>query len=404
MKYLIILGDGMADEPIAELGGMTPLEAADTPSFDRLARQSRMGLLNTVPDGFEPGSEIAHLSLLGYDVPGVFEGRGSLEAASMGIDIEQGEMALRCNIICIENDRIKNHSAGHISTDEASQLIASLQQELGGGDVNFFPGVSYRHLLKIKGGNKNIVCTPPHDVPGTPWRDVLVKATKPDAESTADLINSLIVNSQQILGKHPVNIKRISEGKDPANSIWPWSPGYKPSMPTLMQRYGIRNGVVISAVDLIRGIGVYAGLRPIIVEGATGLYDTNYEGKATAAIEALKDNDFVFLHVEASDEAGHEGNYELKKTTIEYLDHRVCRPILDALAQFDEPVTLAVLPDHPTPCRIRTHSATPVPVMIYTPGVAPDNISRYNERSAAAGSLGLMQRDDFMNILFNRKP
>ena len=175
-------------------------------------------------------------------------------------------------------------------------------------------------------------------------------------------------------------------------------------MPTLMQRYGIRNGVVISAVDLIRGIGVYAGLRPIIVEGATGLYDTNYEGKATAAIEALKNNDFVFLHVEASDEAGHEGNYELKKTTIEYLDHRVCRPILDALAQFDEPVTLAVLPDHPTPCRIRTHSATPVPVMIYTPGVAPDNISRYNERSAAAGSLGLMQRDDFMNILFNRKP
>ena len=404
MKYLIILGDGMADEPIAELGGMTPLEAADTPSFDRLARQSRMGLLNTVPDGFEPGSEIAHLSLLGYDVSGVFEGRGSLEAASMGIDIEQGEMALRCNIICIENDRIKNHSAGHISTDEASQLIASLQQELGGGDVNFFPGVSYRHLLKIKGGNKNIVCTPPHDVPGTPWRDVLVKATKPEAESTADLINSLIVNSQQILGKHPVNIKRISEGKDPANSIWPWSPGYKPSMTTLMQRYGIRNGVVISAVDLIRGIGVYAGLRPIIVEGATGLYDTNYEGKATAAIEALKNNDFVFLHVEASDEAGHEGNYELKKTTIEYLDHRVCRPILDALAQFDEPVTLAVLPDHPTPCRIRTHSATPVPVMIYTPGVAPDNISRYNERSAAAGSLGLMQRDDFMNILFNRKP
>lgn len=404
MKYLIILGDGMADEPIAELGGMTPLEAADTPSFDRLARQSRMGLLNTVPDGFEPGSEIAHLSLLGYDVPGVFEGRGSLEAASMGIDIEQGEMALRCNIICIENDRIKNHSAGHISTDEASQLIASLQQELGGGDVNFFPGVSYRHLLKIKGGNKNIVCTPPHDVPGTPWRDVLVKAKKPEAESTADLINSLIVNSQQILGKHPVNIKRISEGKDPANSIWPWSPGYKPSMSTLMQRYGIRNGVVISAVDLIRGIGVYAGLRPIIVEGATGLYDTNYEGKATAAIEALKNNDFVFLHVEASDEAGHEGNYELKKTTIEYLDHRVCRPILDALAQFDEPVTLAVLPDHPTPCRIRTHSATPVPVMIYTPGVAPDNISRYNERSAAAGSLGLMQRDDFMNILFNRKP
>ncbi|MGN0232485.1 MAG: cofactor-independent phosphoglycerate mutase [Muribaculaceae bacterium] len=404
MKYLIILGDGMADEPIAELGGMTPIEAADTPSFDRLARQSRMGLLNTVPDGYEPGSEIAHLSLLGYDVPGVFEGRGSLEAASMGVDIEQGEMALRCNIICIENDRIKNHSAGHISTDEASQLIATLQQELGGGIVNFFPGVSYRHLLKIKGGNKNIVCTPPHDVPGTPWRDVLVKATNPEAESTASLINRLIVDSQRILSKHPVNLKRISEGKDPANSIWPWSAGYKPSMPTLMQRYGIRSGVVISAVDLIRGIGVYAGLRPIIVEGATGLFDTNYEGKAAAAIEALKDNDFVFLHVEASDEAGHEGNFELKKTTIEYLDHRVCRPIIDALDQFGEPVTLAVLPDHPTPCRIRTHSASPVPVMIYTPGVAPDNIARYNERTAAAGSLGLMQRDDFMNILFNRNP
>ncbi|MDD2960837.1 MAG: cofactor-independent phosphoglycerate mutase [Muribaculaceae bacterium] len=402
MKYIIILGDGMADEPIAEFDDKTPLQAADTPTLDWLGYNSRLGTLNTIPYGFEPGSEIAHLSLLGYDVARVFEGRGSLEAASMGVEINPGEMALRCNLICIENDKIKNHSAGHISTAEATELINYLQKNLGNDSVNFYPGVSYRHLLKIKDGNKNIHCTPPHDVPGTLFKNVMVRTNDGEAKPTADLINELIIKSQELLAQHPINLARVAEGKDAANSIWPWSPGYKPTMETLNEKYGIKSGVVISAVDLIRGIGVYAGLKPIIVEGATGLSDTNYEGKAQAAIEALKDNDFVFLHVEASDEAGHEGDYMLKKKTIEYLDSRICKPILDATLKMDEPVSIAVLPDHPTPCRRRTHSSVPVPVMIFRPGQRPDRVPYYSEEMAQYGDLGKMSRDEFMKEFLKR--
>lgn len=401
MKHIIILGDGMADEPIAALGDRTPLQAADTPAMDWIAGAGRTGQLYTVPPGYEPGSEVAHLSLLGYDLHKVFEGRGTLEAASMGVPVEDGEMAMRCNLICIEDGIIKNHSAGHISDAEAHELINYLEQELGNDIVHFFPGVSYRHLLKIKGGNKHLRCTPPHDVPGTPFRNVTVKASTPEAEDTAKLINDLILRSQELLAKHPVNIKRIAEGKDPANSIWPWSPGYRPAMETLQQKYGIGRGAVISAVDLIRGIGVYAGLEPVIVEGATGLYDTNYEGKARAAIEALRgDYDFVFLHVEASDEAGHEGDYELKVKTIEYLDHRICQPIIDATLQMDEPVTIALLPDHPTPCRLRTHSSAPVPFAIFRPGERPDRVPRYDEEVTRYGMYGTMSRDEFIKALF----
>ena len=321
MKYLIILGDGMADEPIASLGNKTILQAANTPTMDMLARKGRNGLLATVPVGYHPGSEIANLTVLGYDVKKVFEGRGSLEAASMGVDIEPGEMAMRCNIICVQDGKIKNHSAGHISNEEAYQLINYLNEELGDDKVRFFPGISYRHLLKIKGGDKRVSCTPPHDVPGTPYKDVLVKADCPEAEATAAQLNDLILRSMEILPKHPVNVKRVAEGKDPANSIWPWSAGYKPQMKTLMETYGLKNGAVISAVDLIRGIGVYAGLKSIEVEGATGLYDTNYEGKTQATIDALKENDLVYLHIEASDEAGHEGDVALKLKTVEFIDY-----------------------------------------------------------------------------------
>lgn len=396
MKYLIILGDGMADEPIEQLGGKTPLQVANTPAFDWLAQHSRTGLLHTVPDGYNPGSEIAHLSLLGYDVPTVFEGRGSLEAASMGIDIEPDEMAMRCNIICIKDGIIKNHSAGHITTEEADELIKALNAELGDERVRFFTGVSYRHLLKIRGGDKRVTCTPPHDVPGTPFKDVMVRADVPEAESTAQLLNDLILRSQEILAKHPINIKRIAEGKDPANSIWPWSAGYKPSMKTLMQTFAINKGSVISAVDLIRGIGVYCGLKPIIVEGATGLADTNYEGKAQAAIEALKTDDFVFLHVEATDEAGHEGDIDLKVKAIEYLDYRITKPILEAIKTMNEPVSIAVLPDHPTPCHLRTHSNDAVPVMIYRPDVEGDSVTTYDEVSVRNGALGVMKNDEFI--------
>lgn len=400
MKYLIILGDGMADEPVASLGGKTPLQAASTPTMDKLAAMGRCGLLHTVPDGYEPGSEIAHLSLLGYDVPRVFEGRGSLEAASMGIPVLKNEMAMRCNLICIEDGKIKNHSAGHISDEEAKELIAYLNKELGTDKVTFYPGVSYRHLLIVKGGNKALSCTPPHNVPGTPWKEVLVKAEAPEAQETADLLNDLIVRSQELLDKHPVNVKRASEGKDKANSIWPWSAGYRPQMETLLETYEFRNGAVISAVDLIKGIGAYAGLRIINVEGATGLYDTNYEGKAEAAIEALKENDFVFLHIEASDEAGHDGNAELKKTTIEYLENRVVKPIFEEVSKWkDEPVTIAILPDHPTFCRTRTHSNHAVPFLIYRPGEKPDAVKKYDEESCKAGSYGELYGAEFMNEL-----
>lgn len=400
MKYIIVLGDGMADEPIDALGGKTPLQVASTPSMDFLAKNGKVGTLETVPAGFHPGSEIANLSVLGYDVAKVFEGRGSLEAASMGIEIFPDEMAMRCNLICIEDGRIKNHSAGHISNEEATELINYLQEELGDDIVSFYPGISYRHLLKIKNADKRILCTPPHDVPGTPYKDVLIKSQIEDADATADLINGLILKSQELLSKHPINIKRISEGKDPANSIWPWSPGYKPLMQTMSELYGIKKGVVISAVDLIRGIGVYAGLDPIIVDGATGLFDTNYEGKTEAAINALKgDADFVFLHIEASDEAGHEGDLALKIKTIEYLDNRVLRPIIDALKEIDEDVAIAVLPDHPTPCRLRTHTADAVPFLIYYNGIDADSVESLDESSVKNGGYNHLKGDEFIKKL-----
>ena len=403
MKYIIVLGDGMADEPIEALENKTPLQAVSKPAIDWVAAHGRSGMLATVPAGFAPGSEIANLSVLGYDVPKVFEGRGSLEAASMGVKIEDGEMAMRCNLITIEDGRIKNHSAGHISNAEAAELIAFLQKELGGEDVNFFPGVSYRHLLKIKGGSKRIVTTPPHDVPGTPYKDVLVRAADTDGEPTARQLNELIERSMTLLENHPVNLARKAAGKDPANSIWPWSPGYRPQMQTLMQRYGIGSGVVISAVDLIKGIGVYAGLESIDVEGATGLYNTNYEGKAQAAIEALRTHDFVFLHIEASDEAGHEGDVALKMKTIEYLDRRIVKPILDAVSTWDEPVSIAILPDHPTPCALRTHTSKPIPFTIYRTNEPGDEVQAFDEFAARKGSYGDLSGDQFMERFILRK-
>ncbi len=397
MKHIIILGDGMADEPIPELGDKTPMEVANTPTMDWLASHGRVGRLKTVPVGYHPGSEVANMSVLGYDLDKTFEGRGSLEAASIGVPLLEGEMAMRCNLICIENGIIKNHSAGHISNEEAAELIDFLNEQLADDDIRFYQGVSYRHLLKVKHGDKRIHCTPPHDVPGTPFRDVLIRPEAAEAQATADLLNGLILRFQKLLENHPVNIKRKAEGKDAANSIWPWSPGYRPRMQTLMERFGVERGVVISAVDLIRGIGVYAGLKLILVEGATGLWNTNYEGKVAAAIAALKDNDFVFLHIEASDEAGHEGDYKLKIKTIENLDSRVCKPILEAVQQMDEPVAIAVLPDHPTPCRIRTHTGDPVPFLIYRPDEQADSVERFSEHSAQQGSYGLLEGEQFIN-------
>ena len=309
MKHIILLGDGMADWPVKSLGGKTLLQYAKTPYMDKLARMGRVGRLVTVADGFHPGSEVANMSVLGYNLPQVYEGRGPLEAASIGVDLQPGEMAMRCNLICTEGDILKNHSAGHITTEEADVLIQYLQEKLGDDRVRFHTGVQYRHLLVVKGGNKQLDCTPPHDVPLKPFRPLMVKPLVPEAEETAGLLNELILKSQELLKDHPLNLKRMAEGKDPANSIWPWSPGYRPQMERLSDTFPqVKRGAVISAVDLINGIGYYAGLRRIAVEGATGLYDTNYENKVAAALEALRTDDFVYLHIEASDEAGHEGD------------------------------------------------------------------------------------------------
>jgi len=401
MKYIIILGDGMADLPIESLGNKTPMQVAHTPYLDLLALKGQNGLLDTIPEGFSPGSEIANLSVLGYDIPTVYEGRGVLEAASMGVDILPGEMAMRCNLVCIEGDLLKNHSAGHISTPETTELIHFLNDRLGNDTFSFHPGVSYRHLLKMKNGNKNIYCTPPHDVPEKPFVPLLIKPLVEESLSTAKALNELILSSQEILRDHPINKKRISAGKDPANSIWPWSPGYRPQMNRLAQMYPINSGAVISAVDLIRGIGVYAGLDIINVEGATGLYDTNYEGKAQAALNALKTRDFVYLHIEASDEAGHEGDIPLKIKTIEYLDQRIMKTIYEETEKMEETVVIAVLPDHPTPCEVRTHTRDAVPFLLYHKGIIPDSVTTYDETAAKNGCFGLLHGKEFIDKFFS---
>ncbi len=407
----------MADWKVESLGGRTPMEFASTPYMDALARMGRCGMLKTVQDGFHPGSEVANSAILGYDQEQVYEGRGPLEAASIGVELEDGDLAIRCNLVCLDGEVIKNHSAGHLTTEEADVLIHFLQEHLGSDCVHFHTGIQYRHLLVVKGGDKRISCTPPHDVPGQAWCPLLVKADVAEARPTADLLNDLILRSQSLLATHPLNLRRMAEGKDPANSIWPWAGGYRPNMTPLTTLFpSIRRGAVITAVDLLKGIGKLAGLRSIEVEGATGLYNTNYEGKAQAAVEALKTDDFVYLHIEASDEAGHDGNLELKIQTIEYLDRRAVRPIFEAvygpLESFDpahpvscigEPVAIAVLPDHPTPVAHRTHTAEPVPFLIYAPGIDADTVDVFSEESCQSGSYGLLEKDQFIREFMNIK-
>ncbi len=403
MKYIVILGDGMSDQPELEHNGLTPLMAAHIPHIDRLAAEGRSGLLKTIPERLHPGSEVANLAVLGYDVEAVFEGRGVIEAASIGVNLEEGDLGLRCNLICISDEKIKNHSSGHISTAEADELIQALNAAFGNEKVHFYTGVSYRHLLVIKGGNKSLKCAPPHDYVGGVVNELLPTSTNSAGDETAKLLVELVTKSRELLENHPVNIKRKSEGKDPANSIWPWSPGYKPSMKTLKQMFGIQSGAVISAVDLIQGIGVYAGLEVIKVEGATGLYDTNYEGKAIAAFEQLKTKDFVYLHIEASDEAGHEGDYDLKLRTIEYLDHRVVKYLVEQISRMDEPVAIAILPDHPTPWKLKTHTRDAVPFLIWYPGITPDDVTQYDEIAARKGDYGILESHQFMLELLKAK-
>lgn len=398
MKHLIILGDGMADHKVERLGGKTLLQYSDVPALDALAREGVCGTLQTIPDGFMPGSEVANTAILGYNLNKVYEGRGPLEAASIGYDMQPGDLAMRCNIISLADGKILNHHGGHLTTEQSKPLIDILNkmaEDMGVADrVSFTLGIQYRHLLVIKGGDKHLLCAPPHDNPDKDWRALLVKPEaleNTDAQATSDLLNSLILESQRVL----------PEGL----SIWPWSPGYRPDMPALQSIYPeIKSGAVISAVDLIRGIGHYAGLEIIKVEGATGDHLTNYEGKTLAALKALKKNDFVFLHIEASDEAGHDGDLNLKLQTIENLDRRVAAPILEEIRKWEEPVRIALLPDHPTPVEMRIHLAEPVPFAIWENhgSLKPDAVEAFDEEACANGSCGHLRLEEFMKYFMQR--
>ena len=418
MKHIIILGDGMADLPVERLGGKTLLQYAHKPMMDQLAREGRCGRLITVPEGFPPGSEVANTAILGYDLNKVYEGRGPLEAASIGYEMGDDDFAIRCNIITLEDGKIITHNGGNLETEDARVLIDYLNEKLakpinereGCERVKFITGIQYRHLLVIKGGSKHIICAPPHDHPNEAWKPLLVRAEEnaPNetgrltAQETADLINEMILKSQELLAQHPFNQERAKRGERQANSIWPWSGGYRPSMETLMQQYPlVKSGTVISAVDLIRGIGHYAGLKIVEVEGATGLANTNYEGKAQAAIEALEHDDFVFVHVEASDEAGHDGDLDLKLKTIEYLDQRLIAYIYNKVSTWNEPVCIAVLPDHLTPVEQRIHVGQPVPFLIWHRGMDADKVQQYDEISCVSGSYGLLKLNEFMQTLMS---
>jgi 2,3-bisphosphoglycerate-independent phosphoglycerate mutase len=400
MKYILVVGDGMADYPVPELGNKTPLQAAYKPNMDLIAAKGQSGLIKTVPDELSPGSETAICSLLGYDPRKYCTGRGPLEAPSRGIRLGENDAAYRCNLITEKDGVIVDYSAGHITTEESSKLLASINKAFGKlGKIEFYPGLDYRHFLILRNIPKPelIQCTPPHDVIGVNVSAVLPKAKSAEAEKTARLLRELINRSGGILRTHPVNIAREKAGKRPGNLIWPWGGGKKPSMPTLREKYGLK-AAVISAVDLVKGIGTYAGMEIINVPGATGLYNTNYEGKADAALKALEENDLVFVHVEAPDEAGHVRDYALKVKTIEDLDKRLLGRILDGLT---EPYAIAISPDHPTPIKIGTHSRDPVPFAIKSPFLKPDGVKKFDEFSARNGAFGLVEHDYLISLLIS---
>lgn len=401
MKYIVVLADGMADEPIDELNGLTPVMSANTPVLDEICNVSATGLAETIPHGFHPGSEIANMNILGYHPKDFFQGRGVLEASSLGIIPGPDDLVMRCNLVSLENDILINHSAGHISSEEASQIIDTLNDKLGSDTIHFYPGTSYRHILIIKGGNADINCIPPHDHPNKPALPLFPTASSSKGEATARILSDLMLKSIEILKNHPVNISREKNGKKRADSIWPWSPGFMVKFPSFYQRWGIKTGSVISAVDLIHGIGHMAGLDSVYVKGATGLHDTNYEGKAQAALETLKKQSFVFLHVEAMDEAGHEGDYMLKKKVIEDFDKRLLKPVWEGLKSMGEPFSLLLLPDHPTPCKLRTHTSDAVPFMIYKPSLEADSVKEFNEQSVRNGHFGKIDGSNILSLLFN---
>jgi 2,3-bisphosphoglycerate-independent phosphoglycerate mutase len=400
MKYLLVVGDGMADYPVPELGNKTPLQAAYKPNMDSIAAKGRSGLIKNVPDEMAPGSETAICSVLGYDPRIYCTGRGPLEAPSRNIKLAENDTAYRCNLITEKDGAILDYSAGHISTDEAAQLIAAIKKAFDKpNQIEFYSGLDYRHFLILRNfpNPEQIQCIPPHDAAGVKVSEVMPKAKAPQAEKAAKMLRDLIEGSREILPNHPVNVAREKAGQHPGNLIWPWGGGKKPSMPTLKEKYGIKSAV-ISAVDLVKGIGTYAGMEIINVQGATGLPNTNYEGKADAAIKALQTNDLVFVHVEAPDEAGHCKDYKLKVKTIEDLDKRLLGRILERIS---EPYAVAILPDHPTPLKTGTHSREPVPFSIASPCLKPDGVEKFDEFSAKKGAFGLVATDYLISLLLN---
>jgi 2,3-bisphosphoglycerate-independent phosphoglycerate mutase len=390
LKYVILIGDGMADYAIEELNGRTPLEVASTPNMDFIAREGRNGTALTIPNEMPAGSDVANLSLLGYDPRKYYTGRGPLEAASMGVRLEEDDVAFRCNLITERDGRILDYSAGHISTGEAEALIEALNEELGSDDVKFYAGVGYRHLLLLKCCQR-AECTPPHDIVGLSVEEHLPRG------DGARILRNLIRRSENLLKKHPVNEKRVVEHKNPANLIWPWGQGSNPSMPAIQQRYRVK-GAVISAVDLIKGIGVYAGLEVIHVPGATGYFDTDYRAKAVHAVKALDRVDLVVIHVEAPDEAGHLGSIEEKIRAIENIDEHIAGHLLDQLPSYND-FKLLLTADHPTPIAVRTHTREPVPFALYSTDLRADYINTYSEKAAADGVFGEMEGWKIMSLL-----
>ena len=386
MKYLIILADGAADYNIAQLDNKTPLQYAQTPNIDKLASSADIGLVQTIPQGFPPGSDVANLSVMGFDPRRYYTGRSPLEAVSMGVKLGDQDMALRCNLVCLlpeglyQEKTMVDYSAGEISTEESGKLIAALQAHLGNDEFSFHAGISYRHLVVWKNGaNKEVKLTPPHDI-----SDRVVGEYLPQGQDSSKLLQ-LMMQSQEILKNHPVNRERIEKGQIPATSIWFWGEGRRPSLPTFEEKYGLK-GSVVCAVDLVRGLGICAGLTPVKVEGATGSVETNFAGKARAALDELKrGQDFVFLHIESPDEAGHQGNLQSKLWSIEKIDKEVVGLLLAEMDDFDQ-IRVMLLPDHRTPISIRTHSSEPVPFLIYDKNnPVSDGAGKYDEESALQG-------------------
>ncbi|MBW6517922.1 MAG: cofactor-independent phosphoglycerate mutase [ANME-2 cluster archaeon] len=396
MKYIVLLGDGMADYPLDELGGLTPLQAARTPSMDRMAKQGQCGLAQTVPDDMPPGSDVANLAILGYDPAKYYSGRGPLEAASMGVELAADDIAFRCNLITEKDGVIADYSAGHISTEEAGELIRTVDEHLGSNNARFHAGISYRHLLVLSGGRgKDARCTPPHDQVGGRVVDFLPHGLD------AEFLIRLIMDSKPVLEGHEINRRRMAQGKNTGNMIWLWAQGRAPSMPHFRELYGI-SGAMISAVDLLKGLGVCAGLNVIDVPGATGYLDTNYTGKADAALQALESCDFVYVHVEAADEAAHIGDLDAKIQAIEDFDSKVVGHVMDGMAAFDD-YKILLMPDHSTPIPMKTHTHDPVPFVVLSSNGGADDVIEYNEFSVKAGSLGRVEGHRIMNYLVHGK-